>query len=116
MLRARGVEPGSAAAAAFAAIAATDGNHGLALAWAARRFGCAAPIFVGQAVDEAPRTRIRGRRADVEVMDGTYGDAVVAAGRAAGDPSLLLVTDTYSGDGLAVKRCMQAGYGVLGLE
>src|SRR3546814_9861250 len=96
MLRARGVEPGSAAAAAFAAIAATDGNHGLALAWAARRFGCAARIFVGQAVDEARLTRIRGCGAAVEVIEGTYDDAVMAAGRAAADTSLLLVTDTDS--------------------
>lgn len=32
--------------------AATDGNHGRAVAWAARRFGCRAVIFVHEKVSE----------------------------------------------------------------
>jgi diaminopropionate ammonia-lyase len=103
-------------AAPFTAIAATDGNHGLALAWAARRRGGRAVIFVGRDVDAARLRRIRDRGAAIEVVDGTYDDAVLAAERAAEGPGCLLVTDTeYAGD-RPVVRAIMAGYAVLAAE
>ncbi|MDX9859718.1 MAG: diaminopropionate ammonia-lyase [Rhodospirillales bacterium] len=98
-------------------IAATDGNHGLALAWAAGRSGCASLIFVGPDVDAGRLSRIRGAGAAIEVVDGTYDDAVLAAERrAAADPFALLVTDTdYTGN-LAVSRAVMAGYSLLATE
>lgn len=101
----------------FTAVAATDGNHGLALAWAARRFGCQARIFVGRDVNDARLALIRQAGGDIAVVDGTYDDAVLAAeARAAADPCALLVTDTdYVGD-RTVTRAIMAGYSVLGRE
>ncbi len=100
----------------FTAIAATDGNHGLALAWAARRRGGRAAIFVGRDVDAVRLKRIRDQGAEIEVIDGTYDDAVLAAERAAEEPGCLLVTDTdYVGDH-PVVRAIMAGYGVLAAE
>lgn len=117
LLRARGAAPGSPACAAFTAVAATDGNHGLALAWAARRFGCAARIFVGPAVDAARLDPIRALGAAIVVVQGTYDDAVVAAERAAAaDPTVLLVTDTDYAGGLPVTRDIMAGYALAGRE
>lgn len=106
-----------APAAACTAVAATDGNHGLALAWAAREFGCRAQIYVGTAVGQARIELIRALGAQVEIVDGTYDAAVAAAAAAAAhDPRILLVTDTdYAGD-LHVTRAIMAGYSVLAQE
>lgn len=99
------------------AIAATDGNHGLALAWAAARIGCRSRLFVGRDVDAGRLARIRQAGGDIEVVDGTYDDAVLAAERlAAADPTALLVTDTdYVGD-LPVSRAIMAGYALVADE
>lgn len=104
-------------AAACTAVAATDGNHGLALGWAARRFGCTARIFVGRDVDAPRLARIRSTGAEIEIVDGTYDDAVLAAERLArSDRSVLLVTDTdYDGD-KPVCQAIMAGYAVLAEE
>jgi len=103
-------------AAMLTAVAATDGNHGLALAWAAAGAGCRARIFVGRAVDEGRIGRIRAAGAQIVVVDGTYDDAVAAAARAACEPDTLLVTDTDCEGGLAVTRAIMAGYSVLARE
>jgi diaminopropionate ammonia-lyase len=103
-------------ASSHTAVAATDGNHGLALAWAARAFGCHARIYVGKAVGRARIELIRSLGAEVVVIDGTYDDAVAAAALAARDPRVLLVTDTdYAGD-LPVTRAIMAGYSVIARE
>ncbi len=100
----------------FVAVAATDGNHGLALAWAARRQGGLARIFVGRDVDEVRLGRIRAEGAEVVVVDGTYDDAVLAARHVADSDGALLVTDTdYDGDS-KVCAAIMAGYGVLAEE
>ena len=67
---------------------ATDGNHGRAVARMARLFGLAAVVFVPAAMVAARRAAIAGEGAKVEVVDGTYDDAVerAAASRRAGHP------------------------------
>lgn len=100
----------------FVAVAATDGNHGLALAWAARRQGGQAQIFVGRDVDEVRLGRIRAEGAGVVVVDGTYDDAVLAAEAAARQEGALLVTDTDYDGGRRVCAAIMAGYGVLAEE
>lgn len=99
------------------AVAATDGNHGLALAWAAGELGVPCRIFVSVDVD-APRVqRLVNAGAQISVTEGTYDDAVEEAARYAADSDArLLITDTdYSGD-LDVTRHIMAGYAVLGCE
>ncbi|MBE0531157.1 MAG: diaminopropionate ammonia-lyase [Rhodospirillales bacterium] len=99
------------------AIAATDGNHGLAVAWAAARRGCLSLIFVGRDVDAGRLARIRAAGAAIQVVDGTYDDAVLAAERrAAADPSALLITDTDYTATLPVGRAIMAGYALLAAE
>lgn len=112
----RGIEPGSPQCRDYTAIAATDGNHGLATAWAATKFNCPAKIYVGSDVDPARMRRIRDNGAELVYVDGTYDDAVLAASDAATASNVLLITDTdYSGD-LDVTRDIMAGYAVLGVE
>lgn len=116
LLRHRGAAPGTSGCAAFTAVAATDGNHGLALAWAARRFGCACRIYVGEAVDAPRLAAIAACGAAVVTVPGTYDDAVLAAEAAAADPTVLLVTDTDYEGGLPVTRAIMAGYALAGRE
>lgn len=99
------------------AVAATDGNHGLALAWAARNFGCSARIFVGLGVDAPRLDRLRQAGANIQIVPGTYDDAVDAAARyAAAADTRLLVTDTDYAGGLPVTLAVMAGYTLLGRE
>jgi threonine dehydratase len=65
--------------AADGVIAASGGNHGLAVAWAAAQLGCRATIFVPTT---APSTKVDGLRAlgaDVRLAGDRYADALMAA-------------------------------------
>ena len=61
------------------AIAASGGNFGLAVAYAARTLGHHAEIFVPSTSPEAKIARVREQGADVRVIDGYYDDASAAA-------------------------------------
>jgi diaminopropionate ammonia-lyase len=73
--------------------AATDGNHGRAVARMARLLGLGARIFVPQGTARARIEGIESEGAPVTVVDGTYEDAVEAAAGLAGE-QYLLVQDT----------------------
>ncbi len=55
---------------------ATDGNHGRAVAWAARQLGLPAVIFIPAHAAPARVAKIRAEGARVELVEGTYDDAV----------------------------------------
>jgi len=60
-------------------VAASGGNHGLAVAWAARRVGTPATVFVPRT---APATKVAGLRtlgADVRQVGSRYAEALAAA-------------------------------------
>lgn len=56
--------------------AATDGNHGRGVAWAAKALGYNAVIYVHKYTSQARIKAIEGNGAEVRVVDGTYDDAV----------------------------------------
>src|SRR4051794_39424076 len=60
-------------------VAATDGNHGRAVAHMARLLGCSCRILVPAGTAEARITGIESEGATVEVVEGTYDDAVAAS-------------------------------------
>ena len=70
-------------------VAATDGNHGRAVARVARLLGLGARIFVPGDMAAARREAIAGEGADVVVVDGTYDAAVERSAEAEG----LLISD-----------------------
>jgi diaminopropionate ammonia-lyase len=72
-------------------VAATDGNHGRAVARVARLFGLGARIFVPGNMAPARREAIAGEGAEVVVVDGTYDEAVERSAEAEG----LLISDTF---------------------
>ncbi|MGI8763652.1 MAG: serine/threonine dehydratase [Ilumatobacteraceae bacterium] len=60
-------------------IAASGGNHGMAVAHVARELGLSAEVFVPSTSPATKRERIAALGADVFVIDGLYDDAQVAA-------------------------------------
>ena len=60
-------------------VAASGGNHGAAVAYAARRLGYRAEIFVPATSPQMKRDRIASFGAVVHVVDGLYDDAQAAA-------------------------------------
>lgn len=60
-------------------VAASGGNFGLAVAWAARTRGRHATIFVPDSTSPAKRIALESHGGDVRVVPGFYADALVAA-------------------------------------
>lgn len=95
--------------------AATDGNHGRAVARMAHLLGCTAQIFVPAGTAEARIAAIAGEGADVIVVDGSYDDAVAQSAAAAG-PHCLVISDTsWPGYETTPRRVIE-GYGTIFAE
>lgn len=74
-------------------IAASAGNHGLGLAFAARTFGLEATVLVSAQTPEVKRAAIAAEGGRVEVVGRSYDDAdEEARRRAAADPGLTFVS------------------------
>ncbi|KAK9778852.1 putative Diaminopropionate ammonia-lyase [Seiridium cardinale] len=80
--------------------AATDGNHGRAVAYMAKLLSVEARIFVSRSLDEHTRRKISAEGADVVVGPGDYDDAVRSAAEAA---------DAFTG-GVLVQDTSFPGY------
>lgn len=97
-------------------VCASDGNHGLAVAYAARLASARARVFLHGAVSRARVERIAAQGAEIIVVDGTYDDAVAAAAAAARGAAGVLVADTGEDPRDATVRDVMAGYGVIAAE
>lgn len=97
-------------------ICASDGNHGLAVAAAARLIGSRATIYLHPLVSQSRIDRISAQGADVVIVNGNYDDAVVTAGRAAAAGNGILVADTGDEASDPVLADVMAGYSVIGDE
>ena len=96
-------------------VAATDGNHGRAVAHMAALLGYDARILVPAGTAAARIDGIAGEGAHVTVVNGTYDDAVRASAALAGDRALV-VSDT-SWDGYTeVPRTVIEGYSTIFAE
>ncbi len=94
-------------------VCASDGNHGLAVASAARRAGVRATVYLPHDVNPLRTDLIRATGANVALVEGTYDDAVQAAQAAADGEDCLLIPDTTSEADDPVVNDVMAGYGVL---
>ena len=104
------------AAGSIVVTCATDGNHGRAVAWGARRFHCGCVIFVHEAVSQGRVDAIARYGAEVRRVPGTYDDAVREASRQAEANGWFVVSDT-SWDGYTeVPRLVMQGYRVMADE
>lgn len=95
-------------------VAASGGNHGAAVAYAAMRLGRPAKIFVPTISSAAKVDRIRGYGADLVVTGDRYSDALAAAEEWTGTSGALSVhaydqVETLLGQGtLALELAQQA--------
>jgi diaminopropionate ammonia-lyase len=95
---------------------ATAGNHGRAVAWAARTTGHRAVIFVPGHTVAARVAALRGEGAEVVVVDGSYDDTVRRAAEESARQGWQVVSDTaYAGYEEIPRRIMQ-GYTTLFAE
>jgi diaminopropionate ammonia-lyase len=99
----------------FTLIAATDGNHGRAVARMAALLDLEARILVPSDMARARIDAIAGEGAAVDIVDGTYDDAIAAAARVA-DDAHLLISDTSWPGYQAVPRWVIDGYATIAQE
>ncbi len=90
-------------------VAASGGNHGAAVAYAARELGVSATIFVPSISSPAKIERIRGYGADLMIEGERYADALAASERWAAQSGALAVHAYDQAETLL-------GQGTLGLE
>jgi diaminopropionate ammonia-lyase len=93
-------------------LAASEGNHGEALAYLARLLALDCRIFVSNEVSDSIRGRISAQGAEVVVVPGTYDDAV-AASAAAAEEGGVLVSDTSWAGYEDVPRSVAVGYSTI---
>jgi len=96
--------------------AATDGNHGRAVAWGASRFGCRCRIYLHAGVSESRAQALRELGASVTRIRGDYDESVRVAAADAAANGWHLVADTVGAgdDGdFTVPATVMAGYSVM---
>ena len=99
-----------------ALLCASDGNHGLAVATAAKFAGGQSRIFLHSGVPPIRARRIAAQGAEIVWVQGNYDDAVDAAAAAARAGEGILVADTTDNPNDPVVGDVMAGYGVMGAE
>lgn len=99
-----------------ALVCASDGNHGLAVAAAARLAGTRARVFLPQAVPPERVERIRATGAETVPVRGTYEDAVAAAADEARGTGAILIADTSADPADQVVADVMAGYAIIAEE
>jgi diaminopropionate ammonia-lyase len=92
--------------------AATDGNHGRAVARMAAMLGCEATIIVPDSMVKARRDAIRKEGATVEVVKGTYDDAV-ARSAALASRDCIVISDTAWEGYDRIPRWVIEGYSTM---
>lgn len=112
-LEARG---GAAAPGSVTFCAATDGNHGRAVAWTARTLEQNAVIFVPKRTAKARVAAILAEGADVKLVDGTYDAASRRAAEESGKRGWQLISDHAAPRGAEVPGWIMAGYATLFIE
>lgn len=93
-------------------VCASAGNHGLAVAAAARWAGTRAIVYLSESANRVRAARIEALGAQVVWVAGTYDDAVAQASLHEG----LVIADTSADPDDPVVRDVMDGYGLIALE
>lgn len=75
-------------------VTATDGNHGRAVAWSAKLFGCKAVVYMPKGSSLKRLEAIKSYDADASITPMNYDDTVVYANQMAQDEGWVLIQDT----------------------
>ena len=95
--------------------AATDGNHGRAVAAMARLLGFEARVFVPSDMVAARIAGIESEGATVEIVDGSYDDAVSRSAKEAGARCLVISDTSWEGYTEPPKHVIE-GYSTIFFE
>jgi diaminopropionate ammonia-lyase len=95
--------------------AATDGNHGRAVARMAKLLGCRSTIVVPEGMVQARIDAIRKEGAKVEIVPGTYDDAVARSAALASRDTIVISDTAWEGYD-RVPRWVIEGYSTMFLE
>ncbi|MGH7562353.1 MAG: diaminopropionate ammonia-lyase [Gemmatimonadales bacterium] len=93
--------------------AATEGNHGRAVAWSARRLGLEAVIYIRRAAAPFRVRRIEAEGARVVLVDGSYQDAVLRCASDSAANGWQVVSDTGYPGYLEIPHWIAEGYSTL---
>jgi diaminopropionate ammonia-lyase len=91
-------------------VCATDGNHGRAVAYAAREYGLQARVYVPAYTVQARIRALVDQGAEVVVVAESYDDAVRQAALDAEQQNCLLISDTSWAGYEEIPRLIMAGY------
>jgi diaminopropionate ammonia-lyase len=91
-------------------VCASEGNHGRAVARAARDAGCQARVYMATSVASARVEAIQGEGALVVLVDGTYDDAVRQMAAEAASNGWLVISDTGWPGYDEIPRLIMLGY------
>lgn len=91
-------------------VCASEGNHGRAVARAARAAGCAARVFMAATVTSSRAAAIEGEGATVVRIAGTYDDAVRQMAHEAERQGWTIVSDTSWPGHEDIPRRIMLGY------
>ncbi|HPE61554.1 MAG TPA: diaminopropionate ammonia-lyase [Thiolinea sp.] len=100
----------------FAVVSATDGNHGRALAAAARASGCPCTIVIHAHVSQEREDAIAACGATLVRIAGNYDASVEEADRIAKANGWTVVSDTSYKGYTDIPRDVMQGYGVMAAE
>lgn len=100
----------------FAVVSATDGNHGRALAAAAKSSGCSCTIVIHAQVSQEREDAIAEYGATMVRITGNYDESVEEADRIAKQHGWTVVSDTSYEDYTEIPRDVMQGYGVMAAE
>ncbi len=93
--------------------AATDGNHGLGVAWASMKLGQKAVIYLPKGTAPQRIEAIRKTGAKAVVIEGNYDDAVEKMARDGENEGWQVISDTGWEDYQDIPRWIMQGYTVL---
>lgn len=96
--------------------AATDGNHGRAVAWTARQLGQPAVIFMPADTAPARIGHIEREGAQVRLVAGTFDDCVAACAAAAAAEGWQVIADTAYRGYLEIPGYIMTGYSTIFVE
>ncbi|MGK5084553.1 YgeY family selenium metabolism-linked hydrolase [Bdellovibrionota bacterium FG-1] len=94
----------------FTFASATDGNHGRAVAWTARKLGQKAVIFMPSNTVKARIEAIRRENTEVVIVQGTYDDTVKRAAEEGKRNGWQIISDTAYEGYTEIPRWIMTGY------
>jgi diaminopropionate ammonia-lyase len=96
--------------------AASSGNHGRALAWGARKFGCRSVVYMTEHVSAGRERAIAGFGAEVVRVPGPYENAVNRAAADVADKGYFVIAGVRLRDYPSVPADILVGYSLLAAE